>query len=252
MYRLGQDGFQRHWGAQARKRLLAAGLSLTLVGADHGAPASAGELEVSAAHEPSPVPVIQRAADASTPPPSGGALLTGTILTSKSADARIIITDRRGRQRVYARGDEIADGGEVVEIHRDFVVVLRGGHLETLEFSWNAATRKVERAPSGAEQKTPTGDYRHEVFSHPELLLQLVGASVVIDDGHFRGYRVMQPEDPTFIESLGLKPGDILTAVNGVPLDTPDYGAQVLDAVSGAGDLSFTVQRGSQILVVSE
>jgi type II secretory pathway component PulC len=40
----------------------------------------------------------------------------------------------------------------------------------------------------------------------------MVGATVVVEGGHFRGYRVMQPEDPTFLDSLGLKPGDILTA----------------------------------------
>ncbi len=90
------------------------------------------------------------------------------------------------------------------------------------------------------------------MFSHPELLLQLVGATAVVEDGHFRGYRVTQPNDPTFLESLGLKPGDLLTAVNGVPLDTPDYGSQALDALSATGELTFTVRRGDQILVVGD
>ena len=154
---------------------------------------------------------------------------------------------------MYARGDEIADGGEVVEILRDYVVVRRGGRLETLEFSRNAATWKFE----GAAQATPPEDYRkvlrHAMFTHPELLLQLVGATTVVEGGRFRGYRVMQPKDPELLESLGLKPGDILTAVSGVPLDTPDYGVQVLDAMSGTGELTFTVQRGGrQVLVVND
>jgi type II secretory pathway component PulC len=83
------------------------------------------------------------------------------------------------------------------------------------------------------------------------LLLNLVGATAVVEGGHFRGYRVMKPEDPAFIESLGLKPGDVLIAVNGVPLNTPDYGVQVLDAMSGTDKLAFTVQRGSEILVLN-
>jgi len=163
----------------------------------------------------------------------------------------------RGRQRVYTRGDEIADGREVVEIHRDYVVLRRGGRLETLEFSWNAATRMFERAMPSAAKATPPEDYRevlrHAMFTHPELLLQMVGATVVVEGGRFRGYRVMKPEDPAFIESLGLKPGDILTGVNGVPLhNTLDYGVQVLDALSGTDKLTFTVQRGKQMLVVSD
>jgi general secretion pathway protein C len=169
----------------------------------------------------------------------------------------VIITDMRGRQRVYAHGDETSDGAEVVEIHRDHVVLRRGGRLETLEFSWNAVTRMFERAMPSAAQATPPEDYRevlrHAMFTHPELLLQMVGATVVVEGGRFRGYRVMQPDDPAFLDSLGLKPGDILTGVNGVPLNnTPDYGVQVLDALSGTDKLTFTIRRGNQTLVVSD
>jgi general secretion pathway protein C len=233
--------------------VLAAVLSLTLFGAGNGAQSSFGDSGVPAAPEPSSAPVTTPLAGAPSPP-ADGASLTGTILATKSANTRMIITDMRGRQRVYARGDEIADGGEVVEIHRDYVVLRRGARLETLEFSWNAATHMFERAMPVA-QATPPEDYRevlrHAMFTHPELLLQMVGATVVVEGGHFRGYRVMQPEDPTFLDSLGLKPGDILTGVNGVPLDTPDYGTHVLDAMSGTGKL-LTIQRGNQTLVVSE
>jgi general secretion pathway protein C len=254
MFRSGPDFFQRRWRVRTRRLLLIAGLSLTLVGTGNGAPSSSGDPDVPAAPAPSSVPVVPPAADAPSSP-SDGALLTGTILSTQSDDTRAIISDRRGHQRVYARGDEIADGGEVVEIHRDYVVVRRGGRMETFKFSWNAATRKFERATPGAAQETPPEDYqevlRHAMFTHPELLLGLVGATAVVEGGHFRGYRVTQPKDPAFLESLGLKPGDMLTAVNGVPLDTPDYGAQVLDALSGGEELTFTVQRGSQVLVVS-
>jgi general secretion pathway protein C len=232
--------------------VLAAVLSLTLVGAGNGAQSSFGDSGVPAVPEPSSAPVTTPEAGAPSPPVDGTSL-TGTILATKSANTRVIITDTRGRQRVYARGDETPDGAEVVEIHRDHVVLRRGGRLETLEFSWNTAVRILARS---AASETPPQDYnevlRHAMFTHPELLLQMVGATVVVEGGHFRGYRVMRPEDPTFLDSLGLKPGDILTGVNGVPLDTPDYGTHVLDAMSGTGKLIFTIQRGNQILVVSD
>lgn len=190
------------------------------------------------------------------PPVSGGTALTGTILSARLAELRTIIADVRGRQRVYAYGDEISDGGKVVEIHRDYVVLRRNGRRETLEFSWNAVARALERATRGETQETqPAGDLeilRHEMFTHPELLLELVGAAPVVEGERFVGYHVMEPEDPAFLESLGLKPGDILTAVNGVPLNTPDYGAQLLDAMSGTGKLTFTVRRGGQVLILSD
>jgi general secretion pathway protein C len=231
--------------------VLAAGLSLTLVGAGNGAQSSSADSDVPAASVPSSVPVIPPGAGVPSPP-ADGTSLTGTILATKSANARAIITDTRGRQRVYARGDETPDGAKVAEIHRDHVVLRRGDRLETLEFSWDTAARILARS---AAPETPPEDYnevlRRAMFTHPELLLNLVGATAVVEGGHFRGYRVMKPEDPAFIESLGLKPGDVLIAVNSVPLNTPDYGVQVLDAMSGTDKLAFTVQRGSEILVLN-
>ena len=255
MFRSGPDFFQRQCRARKRWLVLAAVLSLTLVGAGNGAPSSSGESDVPAAGKPSSTPMTAPEAGAPSPP-ADGRVLRGTILSAKSVDARTIITDGRGRQRVYARGDETLDGAEVVEIHRDHVVLRRGGRLEMLEFSWNAATRMFERATPGAAQVTLPEDspeaLRHKMFADPGLLLQLVGASAVVESGQFRGYRVMKPEDPAFLESLGLKPGDVLTAVNGLPLNTPDYGAQALEAVSGTGKLTFTVQRGGQVLILSD
>lgn len=196
--------------------------------------------------------------DAGTlPPASGGMVLIGTILSSKPADIRALIANARGQQRAYALGDAILDGSKLVEIQRDYVVLSRNGQREILEFSWNAVAQLLEsvtQAARNADPETPAGDYpevlRSAMLTHPELLLQMVGATPVMEGERFSGYRVMKPEDPAFLESLGLQPGDILTAVNGVPLNTPDYGAGLFDAFSGTGKLTFTVRRGNQILVL--
>jgi len=246
---LPRSGFvQKRRRIRGRWLALAAGLSLTLSGVGDGAQTDS--------FDESDVPAAMRDADRAAPR-AVGAVVTGTILYSKSADALTIIRDRQGQQQVYARGDEIPDGGEVVEIHRNYIVVRRDGSLERLEFSWAAAATPMSvRAVPGEAQATPPEDQRtalrRRMFSHPELLLQLVGATAVVEGGQFRGYRVTQPSDPAFLESLGLKPGDLLTAVNGVPLDTPDYGSGALDALSATGQLTFTVRRGDQVLGVSD
>lgn len=254
MFQSGLDFLQLRCGVRPRQLVLVAALSLTLVGTGNGASSASDDADTRAARASSSEGITPREADAPSLPVDSTSL-TGTILAPLSANTRAIITDGHGRQHVYTRGDEIANGGEVVEIDRDHVVVRRGGRLETIEFPWNAATRKLERAKPGVVQETSPEDsreaLRHKMFTDPQLLLQLVGATTVVEGGQFRGYRVMQPVDPTFLESLGLKPGDVLTGVNGVPF-TPDYGAQVLDAMSGTGKLTYTVQRGGQVLVVGE
>ena len=255
MIRVNLDSFWRRRRGQTWRLALGLGLWLTLVDIGTGAQNVSDDADILDAREPTPM--APHDADALSPA-SAVRALTGTILFAKSVDTRTIIADARGSQRVYALGDEIDDGGKVIEIHRDYIVLQRGGHLETLELSWNKVVRIFDRAArltQDAAQETPPEDYpevlRSSMFTHPELLLQLVGVTPDVEGERFRGFRVMKPEDPAFLESLGLKPGDVLTAVNGVPLNTPDYGTQLLDAMSGTGMLTFTIRRGGEILVLN-
>jgi general secretion pathway protein C len=241
MFRSGQV-FSRDGIAFMRGLVLGLGLSLTLVGM--------GEEGVRSASEAATNTTAGR-----KPPAAVSPALRGTILSASSAEARAIIVDGSGHEQVYGHGDEISPGASVVEIHRNHVVLRRNGRLEKIDSFRKSAEPLLDRPAAGMEPgETPAENdpeaLRTAMFTRPELLLQLVGATAVIEGGQFSGYRVMAPEDPAFLESLGLKPGDILTAVNGVPLNTPDYGAGVFKALSGTGRLTFTVRRGNQILVL--
>jgi general secretion pathway protein C len=232
--------------AFVRGLVLGLGLSLTQVGMGaEGVPsASNGAIKMNTTfgHEP---------------PTAVTPVLRGTILSASSAEARVLITDGSGHEQLYASGDEIAPGTSIVQIHRTYVVLRRNGRLEKIDFSRRSAEPlSEESAPNTESGGTPPGNdpeaLRSAMFSHPGLLLQLVGATVALEGGRFVGYRVMAPQDPAFIESLGLKPGDILTAVNGMSLsNTSDYGAGLFDILSGTGQLTFTIRRGSEILVLN-
>lgn len=244
MFRSGQI-FSSNGVAFVRGLVLGLSLSLPLVSmGQEGVPsASNAATHTTVGHEPSA---------AVTP------ALKGTILSAKSAEARVIITDASGHEQLYARGDEIAPGTSIVDIHRTFVVLRRNGHLEKIDFFRRSAEPFLEESAASSESgSTPPGNdpkaLRTAMFTHPELLLQTVGATVAVEDGRFVGYRVMTPQDPAFLESLGLKPGDILTAVNGMSFsNTSDYGAQLFDSLSGAGKLTYTVRRGTMTLVVND
>lgn len=240
MFRFGSDFFRRRCRVWARGLVLVAGLLLPLpgMGAEVGPRAAV------------PNPTTDR-----EPPAAGTPALRGTILSATPAQDRVIITDAQGREQLYARGDEITPGASIVEIHRTYVVLRRNGRLEKIDFSRRAAEPVLESASAAESDPAPPEDpeaRRAAIFAHPELLLQTVGATTVVEGGQFRGYRVMQPQDPTLIKSLGFEPGDLLTAVNGMPLsNSSDYGAKVFEAVSGSGALSYTVQRGGRTLVVN-
>ncbi len=253
MFRWSPDSIQRRRRVRARGLALGLGLSLTLIRAADGVQDISDDPEAPAVNEPAPTVTAPEAN--ALPSATAAGALTGTMISAAAGQARAIIADVRGRQSIYGRGDRILDGGTVVEIHPEQVVLWRNGRLETLGLWGGSVMRAAERAP-GASHETSPEDYpqalRDAVFTNPGLLLQLLGATVVVDGGRFLGYRVMKPEDPAFLESLGLEPGDVLTEVNGVPLaTTEDYGAELFDTMGGAGRLIFTVQRGSDLLMLS-
>ena len=45
---------------------------------------------------------------------------------------------------------------------------------------------------------------------------------------------------------LGLMPGDLVTAINGTPLDDPARGMEILQSMNSATDVTVTVERNGQ------
>ena len=67
-------------------------------------------------------------------------------------------------------------------------------------------------------------------------------------DGKLSGYRIY-PGGRAGINSfsqLGLRPGDLVTAINGTTLDDPSRGNEILQTLSSAASANLTVQRNGQ------
>ena len=68
----------------------------------------------------------------------------------------------------------------------------------------------------------------------------------VIDHGqHERLSRLPGPQPQAFTR-LGLRPGDLVTAINGTPLDDRDRGEQILRTLSSSSEAHVTVMRNGQ------
>jgi S1-C subfamily serine protease len=55
-------------------------------------------------------------------------------------------------------------------------------------------------------------------------------AQPVIENGRITGYRVLPGVNPVLLVRLGLRPGDVITAIDGTPLGGP---VQAMQAVQG-------------------
>jgi general secretion pathway protein C len=78
---------------------------------------------------------------------------------------------------------------------------------------------------------------------NPSQLTEVMRPQPVFADGQQRGYRVYPGRNRKLFNRLGLLPGDMVTAVNGTPLDDPARSMEVLNAMNSASNVLITLER---------
>ena len=64
--------------------------------------------------------------------------------------------------------------------------------------------------------------------------------------GKLRGFRAYPGRNRTIFNKLGLRPGDLVTAINGQPLDDPQHSQEVFNTIQSSNTVTVSVERGGQ------
>jgi type II secretion system protein C len=72
--------------------------------------------------------------------------------------------------------------------------------------------------------------------------VELYGQPVRVD-GKFHGFRIAALHDAKFWSGVDLKPGDVVTAVNGLPIERPGQAQNAFDSLEGARELRVSYER---------
>lgn len=172
--------------------------------------------------------------------------LRGILAADEAALSRAIIT-AGNQDKVYSVGDNITGGAAVEAVLADRVLLRRGGRLETLRLPRESGDNGIsypQPEPRAAEPARDISDIRAEIASDPTRLSELIRYSPVLEDGSIRGYRIYPGRDRARFSQLGLQPGDVVTAINGVDLSDPRQAAEMMNSLTDASDVVLTVERG--------
>ena len=177
--------------------------------------------------------------------------LRGISASASPTYARALIAGPDGKEKVYAVGGEVPGGARVHAIQDDHVLLNRRGALETLrlpKFSMDG----VEPPPPVAAQ--PVGavavdNLRNQAAT--DELVEVVRPQAVMVNGELRGFRVYPGRDRQRFAQLGLRAGDLVTAINGAPLTDLTQSLEAMRALTGGGQVSLTVQRGDETETVN-
>jgi type II secretion system protein C len=176
-------------------------------------------------------------------------LLAGTIATADPRTGFGIIGHSIEATHLYAAGVMIPGGATLYEVYSDHVILEHAGQFETLRFRDDRraqVARDVSRRSEAGPAHLPA-ESQAAVF-RPQTVFERLGADPSWDaDGHFRGYRVSP--SPKVRRDLGLRPDDLVLAIDGVALKNLDDAQRV--AQQGQAPAAITIERDGQELQIS-
>lgn len=195
-------------------------------------------------------PPIEAAAgqDAANAPQSNLPLvLVGIIAADDPENGLAILGENAAGAKVYAVGDNVPGGAKLHSVFGDRVVIDRNGKLESLMLPRQLQPGAAPPSTNALQTETPVMDRMRKLISEdPGLMADIMRPQPVFAQGKQKGYRVYPGRNRQAFTRLGLRPGDLVMAINGTPLDDPARGQEIFRTLGSSSEAHITVMRSGQ------
>lgn len=147
--------------------------------------------------------------------------------------------------KMYSVGATVPGGARLHEVHADRVLLDRGGAIEALLMPQRATMpppppRPMPQAINSAAQVQRV---QQAMRDNPTLLNQVILRTASMVNGKLQGMRVNPGANRQAFDKLGLKPNDLVTAINGVQLNDQTNAEEIFGSLSTASEAQVTVER---------
>jgi general secretion pathway protein C len=192
-------------------------------------------------------PTPAGAGDANAPQTNMPLVLTGVIAANDPRDGLAILGPSVATTKVYAVGDNIPGGARLHAVMSDHVLLERDGRIEALALPRQIAGGNAPLPSISAAPTQPVLERMRELVTrNPGIIGDIMRPEAVFAGGKQQGFRVYPGRNPEMFLQLGLRPGDLVTAIDGQPLDDPSRGEQILNALGSSSEARVTVLRNGQ------
>lgn len=184
------------------------------------------------------------ATDGNAPRTSLQLVLAGVLASDDPARGQAILGPATNSAKLYSTGQTVAGGARLNAVYRDRVLLENRGIIEALYLP-----RTVSSSAPAAKSATPAGGQRLQAAfqNNPSLLNGAVRLQAVFNQGKLSGYRVFPGRGGQQIfNQMGLRAGDLITAVSGTQLDDAGRAAEVVQTLGSADSAVVTVSRNGQ------
>jgi general secretion pathway protein C len=183
--------------------------------------------------------------------------LTGVLTRQGRPEQRLALIAREGaEEKVYREGDRI-EGARIVRIEPRRVILLRNGVTEAL----NLEVEEADTSAASGAARTPQGGGIQRTGEHKRLvsretldrklenlprLLRQAKAVPYEQDGQRLGFKVVNIQEGSVFEDLGIKQGDVIQAVNGQAIRRPKQALQAYRELRNSKRFKVDVLRDGQ------
>jgi len=187
---------------------------------------------------------------ANAPPSSMPLVLAGLLATEDPKEGMAIIGESAAAAKVVAVGQQVPGGATLHSVYNDRAVIERNGALESVLLPRRTAGT-LSAAPPPPPVAAPQNDaaierMRRLVSDDPTIIGQVMRPQPVFAGGKMRGFRVYPGANRQAFARIGLRAGDLVTAINGTPLDDKDRAQEIFATLNSSTDARVTVTRNGR------
>lgn len=173
--------------------------------------------------------------------------LRGVLAVDDKRRAQAIIAQPNGQEKPYGIGDSLPGGAVLKDIRPTNVVLLRNNRYETLSLPKeelnDQQSMMAQTAPPGAPVPS-LREVRHKLLTDPESLSGLIRTQPYRGArGQLMGFRIQPGRNKALFNHYGLRPGDIVTSINGVALNNASNVFQILRGLSSRDNVNIQLIR---------
>ena len=174
--------------------------------------------------------------------------LVGLVYSTDRKQARAIIESEKEGARSYSTRERVADKAEIYSIEPDRVILLHAGQQEALLLDPEDNTSGNQPGAEGQPINDPDADgsstASQNVPKRTADLMRDFSATPVMEEGKLVGFRLEAVRDPEIMNEWGIDPDDVITAVNGTPLNSQGRIMILYDKLKKQREFELTLNNG--------
>jgi general secretion pathway protein C len=190
--------------------------------------------------------------------------LHGVFVADDADKGEAIIGTSGNVQKYYKVGSAVMSGVTLQAVFDDRVVLLRNGQSEVLRFPKVSTSRTVTTIPEKAsvrssppsagfgpgvsvsEESKNLKQYSNMLRDEPLKIFEYVRFVPVKSRDGMKGYRILPQKNRELYNQLGVRPSDLVTAVNGISLSNDQEAMKLIEKLKDVTSIQVDIVRNGQ------